>query len=143
LNYAVDLRYGVLVDVALKVWRGEPIDLRMGHANVIWQGDACAQALQCLTRSASPPFIVNVTGPEKISIRAAALELGRMLARQPQFVGTEAADALLSDTTLAQSLFGPPTVSAATLLSWVAEWVRAGNPLLGKATHFEEREGRF
>ncbi len=143
LNYAVDLRYGVLVDVALKVWRGEPVDVGMGYVNVIWQGDACAQALQCLPRCAAPPFVVNITGPERVSIRAATEDLGRLLDRKPQVVGKEAGDALLSDTSLAQSLFGPPTVSAAALLSWVADWVRCGNPVLGKATHFEEREGRF
>jgi hypothetical protein len=143
LNYAVDLRYGVLVDVALKVWRREPVDLRMGYANVIWQRDACAQVLQCLPRCAAPPFVINITGTERISIRAAAQELGRMLDREPQLVGREAPDALLSDTSLAQLLFGPPTVAAETLLAWVAEWVRSGNPVLGKATRFEEREGRF
>lgn len=143
LNYAVDLRYGVLVDVALKVWRGEPVDVRMGHANVIWQGDACAQVLQCLPHGATPPFVVNVTGAERLAIRAVALELGRILGREPRIVGREADDALLSNTARAQSLFGRPAVSSETLLAWVAEWVRNGNPLLGKATHFEEREGRF
>lgn len=143
LNYAVDLRYGVLVDVALRIWRQEPVDLSMGHANVIWQGDACAQALQCLPRCDVPPFVINVTGPERLSIRSAALELGRLLGRTPRFAGTEAADALLSDTTRAQSLFGAPSVPVDALLSWVAEWISDGKPVLGKPTHFEEREGRF
>lgn len=143
LNYAVDLRYGVLVDVASKAWRGEPIDVEMGYANVIWQGDACAQVLQCLPLAASPPFVVNVTGPEQLSIRTVALELGRLLDRQVHLVGHEASDALLSNTSRSRSLFGPPTVSAETLLVWVAEWIRHERPLLGKATNFQERRGNF
>lgn len=143
LNYAVDLRYGVLVDIALKLWRNEPVDLRMGYVNVIWQGDACSEILQCLSHCAVPPFVVNVTGAERLSVREVTLELGRMLDREPHFVGREASDALLSDTTLAQALFGRPAVSAETLLVWVAEWVRTGNPTLGKETHFEERSGRY
>ena len=90
-----------------------------------------------------PPFVVNVTGPELLSVRMLALELGRILGRNPVFVNTESEDALLSDTTVAQQLFGPPTVSAETLLVWVAEWLRRGGALLGKATKFEDREGRF
>jgi nucleoside-diphosphate-sugar epimerase len=143
LNYAVDLRYGVLVDLARKVRSGEPIDLRMGHVNLIWQGDASAQAIQCLPRASVPPLVVNVTGPETLSVRAVALELGRVLDREPVFTGREEDHALLSDTSLAQSLFGPPTVSAETLLAWVAEWIRGGGRVLGKPTHFEEREGNF
>jgi len=143
LNYAADLRYGVLVDLALKVAAGEPIDLRMGHVNAVWQGDASAQAVQCLPLASVPPFIVNVTGPETLSVRDVALEIGRVLGREPVFAGREASDALLSNTSLAQSLFGPPTVSAETLLAWTAEWVRGGGQTLGKATRFEEREGNF
>jgi nucleoside-diphosphate-sugar epimerase len=143
LNYAVDLRYGVLVDLALRVAAGEAIDLRMGYVNVIWQGDANAQVVQCLAHTAVPPFVVNVTGPEMLSVRDSALELGRILGREPVFSGREEVDALLSDTTLAQSLFGRPAVSADTLIGWVGEWVRSGRPTLGKATRFEEREGRF
>jgi nucleoside-diphosphate-sugar epimerase len=143
LNYAVDLRYGVLVDLATKVWRNEPIDLRMGWVNFIWQGDANAQAIQLLPKCAAPPLIVNVTGPELLSVRALSLELGRVLAREPRFVERESDDALLSDTSMSQSLFGRPAVSAGVLLEWVAEWVRRGGTLLGKATHFEQREGSF
>jgi nucleoside-diphosphate-sugar epimerase len=143
LNYAVDLRYGVLVDLARKVWSGEAIDLRMGHVNLIWQGDASAQAIQCLPRASVPPLVVNVTGPETLSVRAVALELGRVLEREPNFTGREEDDALLSNTSLAQNFFGPPAVSSDTLLAWVAEWIRGGGRILGKATHFEEREGNF
>ncbi len=143
LNYAVDLRYGVLMDLARKVAAGEPVDLRMGAVNVIWQGDATAQAIQCLPLAAVPPFVVNVTGPERLSVRALALELGRHVGREPVFSGSEEADALLSDTRLAQSLFGRPAVSAETLVAWTAEWLRAGHPTSDRTTHFEEREGNF
>jgi nucleoside-diphosphate-sugar epimerase len=143
LNYAIDLRYGVLVDIAARVMRGEPIDLRMGHVNVIWQGDANDWALRCLAHASAPPFVVNVTGSETLAVRALADRFGELLHRAPTFTGREAPDALLSNASLAHSLFGPPSVSTSTLLEWVAEWVQAGRPLLGKPTHFEERTGAF
>ncbi|HLB10108.1 MAG TPA: NAD-dependent epimerase/dehydratase family protein [Gemmatimonadaceae bacterium] len=144
LNYAVDLRYGVLVDIASRVLRGDPVDLRMGHVNVIWQGDANDWALRCLGHaSAAHPFIVNVTGRETLAVREIAALFGAMFGRAPIFTGAEAPDALLSNATLAHSLFGPPSVSTATLLEWVASWLLAGHPLLGKPTHFEERTGAF
>jgi uncharacterized protein YbjT (DUF2867 family) len=143
LNYAVDLRYGVLVDIAHHILAGEPVRLDMGYVNVIWQGDANAQAIRSLPLAESPPIAINVTGPERLSVRATATRLGELLGRAPQFEGTEAPDALLSDTTLAQSLFGPPTVPADTLIEWVANWVARGGTRLGKATKFEVRDGRF
>jgi hypothetical protein len=143
LNYAVDLRYGVLVDIAHHILGGEPVRLDMGYVNVIWQGDANAQAIRSLPLAESPPIAINVTGPERLSVRATATRLGELLGRAPQFEGTEAPDALLSDTTLAQSLFGPPTVPADTLIEWVANWVARGGTRLGKATKFEVRDGRF
>ena len=143
LNYAVDLRYGVLVDLARRVLAGEAIDLSMGYANVIWQGDANAHAIQSLALAASPPFVVNVTGSDVMSIRAAALELGRLLNREPRFVSQEAPDALLSSTARAQEAFGPPSVTTPMLIEWVADWASRGGRMLGKATHYEERGGRF
>ena len=143
LNYAIDLRYGVLVDIAARVLAGEPVDLRMGHVNVIWQGDANDWALRCLVHASAPPFVVNVTGRETLAVRDVAERFGELLQRAPRFVGTEAPDALLSNASLAHSMFGPPSVSTATLLEWVAEWVQSGQPLLGKPTHFEERTGAF
>jgi nucleoside-diphosphate-sugar epimerase len=143
LNYAVDLRYGVLVDIASRIVRRDPIDLRMGHVNVIWQGDANDWALRCLAHASSPPFIVNVTGRETLAVRALATKLGSMLGCDPVFAGIEAPDALLSDATLACNTFGAPLVSTDTLLEWVATWVGSGKPLLGKPTHFEERTGAF
>jgi nucleoside-diphosphate-sugar epimerase len=143
LNYAIDLRYGVLADLAVKVRRGEPIDLRMGHVNVIWQGDANRIAVECLPHAASPPFVVNVTGRQVLSVRDLAVRLGDHLGRRPVFAGEEATDALLSDTSRMASLFQPPEVSLDAMLAWVAAWVRDGRPLLGRPTHFEERAGRF
>jgi dTDP-4-dehydrorhamnose reductase len=143
LNYAVDLRYGVLVDIAHKVAAGDPVSVDMGYVNVIWQGDANAQAIRALTVATTPPRAINVTGPERLSVRDVASRLGRLLGATPRFEGTEAPDALLSDTTLARSLFGPPTVSTDTLIEWVASWVARGGTRLGKATKFEVRDGRF
>lgn len=143
LNYAVDLRYGVLVDIALKVSTGAPVDVRMGAVNVIWQRDATAQVIQALPHAAVPPYIVNVTGPEVLSVRELALEFGRLFGREPAFTGTESSDALLSDTTRAQSLWGPPSMSASRLITWVADWVMHGGVTLGRPTHFEQREGSF
>ena len=143
LNYAIDLRYGVLLDVAQKVWHGEALDVTMGHANVIWQGDANAQALQCLEHASCPPFVVNVTGPETISLRALAHRFGELLGREPVITGAEAPTAWLSNAAKAQRLFGYPTVALDQMIEWVADWVRAGQSTLGKPTHFEEREGKF
>jgi hypothetical protein len=143
LNYAVELRYGVLVDLALKVVKGEAVDLTMGWLNCIWQGDACARAIQCLTLTANPPRILNITGPEKLRIRDLALELGRRLGREPVFTGTEAPAAWLADAAESVRLFGPPTVSVTTMLDLIAAYVSGGGRLLGKPTHFETRDGKF
>lgn len=143
LNYALALRYGVLTDIALAVYRREPVSLAMGHVNVIWQGDANRAALELLPLAASPPLVVNVTGEARLSVRALASELGRRLDREPRFSGTEASDALLSDTHLMASLLAPPERSFQTMLDWTAEWVREGRPLLGKPTQFGTRDGRF
>ena len=143
LNYAIDLRYGVLTDLATKVRRGEPVDVSMGYVNVIWQGDASARAIECLPLAASPPFVVNVTGLETLSVRAVAEHFGTIFGRPPVIEGTEAPDALLSNASRSAELFGPPSVSVGQMLAWVADWVMRGGVLLGKATHFEERGGRF
>jgi hypothetical protein len=143
LNYAIDLRYGVLTDLAVKILRGEPVDLRMGHVNVIWQGDANRLAIECLPRASAPPFVVNVTGRAVLAVRELATQLGERLDRAPVFSGDEAPDALLSDTGRMASAFAPPEIPLEWMLTWVAEWVREGRPLLGRPTHFEERAGRF
>lgn len=143
LNYAVDLRYGVLVDVAQKVLAGEPIDVTMGYANVIWQGDASAQALQCLSVAGTPPVALNVTGPETVAIRWAARRFGELMGREARIVGAEAQTALLANAARAHSLFGYPTVTLDQMMHWVAGWLQHGGRLLGKPTHFEVRDGRY
>ena len=143
LNYAVEMRYGVLLDIAQKVWARQPIDLSTGHANVIWQGDANAYALRALTLAADPPLILNVTGPETISIRSLALELGTLLGVEPVFAGQEQPEALLSNAQRAHALLGYPRVPVGQVVSWVADWVRREMPTLSKPTKFEVRDGRF
>ncbi len=143
LNYANDLRYGVITDLAIRVQRGDPVPLDTPCVNVIWQGDANARVLQCLPLAATPPFVLNVTGAEKLYVRALATSLGALLQREPVFAGEESADALLSDASRATELFGLPAVSWQTLVTWTAEWVNRGMPLLGKPTHFEARDGVY
>jgi nucleoside-diphosphate-sugar epimerase len=143
LFYAVDLRYGVLVDVARKVHSGEPIDLGVGHANVIWQGDANSYALRSLGECRSPPRPLNVTGPEVMSVRDLASAFGRRFGRAPIFTGREGPVALLGNTALCRSLLGEPAVSLEHLTSWVAQWVERGGRTLGKPTKFERADGRF
>ena len=143
LNYAVELRYGVLLDIAQKVWRGEAIDLSVGHVNVIWQGDANAYALRALALAQEPPLPLNVTGPETISVRSLAQQLGKALGVEPLFVGSEQPEALLNNAGLAHSLLGYPRVPLGTIIAWVAEWVRLGGETLDKPTKYQVRNGRF
>jgi hypothetical protein len=143
LNYAIDLRYGVLHDVAAKVWAGTPVPLAMGHANVIWQGDANAWTLRALARADASCPVLNVTGPETVSIRWLAGQFGNRMDRVPEFAGQEASNALLSNAARAFATFGYPTVPLMTMVDWVAEWVARGGRALGKPTKFEVRDGRF
>jgi dTDP-4-dehydrorhamnose reductase len=143
LNYAIDLRYGVLHDVATKVAAGTPVPLSMGHANVIWQGDANAWTLRALARADAGCPILNVTGPETVSIRWLAQQFAARLGREAIFVGEEAPTALLSNAARAFATFGYPSVPLLTLVDWVADWVAGGGRALGKATKFEVRDGRF
>jgi nucleoside-diphosphate-sugar epimerase len=144
LNYATDLRYGVLVDIAGKVHRGEPVDVSMGYVNTIWQGDANAVLLRAFDLCAAPPEILNLTGPETLSVRQVALDVASLLGSpEPRFTGEEASTALLNDASRCHDLYGPPDVTAGTLVEWSASWVAARLPSLGKPTHFETRDGRF
>jgi len=143
LNYAVEMRYGVLVDLAQRIAGGEPIDLAMGYVNVIWQGDANAMALAALAHTASPALILNLAGPEELSVRSISEDLARLLGSTVSFAGTEMNDALLSNGTCGYEVCGKPRVGTARLLAWTADWVRRGGESLGKPTHFESRAGRF
>jgi len=143
LNYAVEFRYGVLVDIAQKILAGEAVDVTMGHVNVIWQGDAVARAIQAIELADAPPGIINVTGPETLLVRDLATRLGRRLGREPRFVGEESATAWLSDASRSLSLWGEPEASVDQMIEWVASWLEAGGGTLGKPTHFEARDGRY
>ncbi|MBO3749264.1 NAD(P)-dependent oxidoreductase [Streptosporangiaceae bacterium NEAU-GS5] len=143
LNYAVEMRYGVLVDLATALLAGEPVDLTMGHANVVWQGYANEVAIRALLLADVPPAVLNVTGPELVSIRQVATALADRLGVPVRFAGTEAGTALLSNAGRCHRLFGYPDVTLGELLDHTAAWVGSGLPLLGKPTGFQRRDGRF
>jgi nucleoside-diphosphate-sugar epimerase len=143
LNYAVELRYGVLLDLAQQVARDEPIDVTMGAVNVIWQAEANAMALESLLHAASPPLVLNLAGPEILRVRDVCRTLGEHLGKTPRFCGEEAPDALLSDGRFGYHLLGQPQVTAEQMIRWTADWVRRGGPTLAKPTHFQSRDGRF
>jgi nucleoside-diphosphate-sugar epimerase len=143
LFYATDLRYGVVMDIARKVHRGEAIDLTNGHFNTIWQGDANEMILRSLDLAMSPATVYNLCQTEVCSVRAVATQLGERLGRQPKFVGTESETALVANATALAAKLGAPATSIDTILAWAAEWVRGGGPDLGKPTHFEERTGNY
>ena len=143
LNYAVEMRYGVLADLACDIAAGRPVDVTMGCFNVMWQGDVNAAVLRLLDHAAVPPLALNLTGAEKVSTRHAALRLGELMHKTPTMVGKEAPTALLSDASKAHALLGRPQVAVETILRWTAEWVAAGKPLLGMPTHFQTRDGKY
>ena len=143
LNYAIDLRYGILLDIAEKVYRGVPVNLTMGVVNVIWQGDANAAFLRAFSLCQSPPTILNLAGPEAVSVRWLATRFGALFDKDPIFEGEEKETALLSNASLCHQLFDYPRVSLAQMVDWVAHWVQIGGVTLDKPTHFEVRDGRF
>ena len=144
LNYAHDLRYGVLTDLATRIMADEPIDLAMGFVNVIWQGDANAVALAALAHAAQPqPFVVNVAGREVLRVADLARALALRLDHAERLVGREAEDALLSDGSRMRTVLDDALMPLDTLLDWVADWVSRGGRLLGKPTKFERRDGKF
>jgi nucleoside-diphosphate-sugar epimerase len=142
LSYAIDMRYGVLYDVAQSVFAGRPVALGMGYANVIWQGDANEQVLRLLAHCTSPTSPINLSGP-KVSVRWLAEEFGKRFSRKPSYSGEEAQTAWLLDTTAANRLLGAPRVAIGTMIDWVADWVARAQPSLGKPTHFETRDGKY
>ena len=143
LNYAIDLRYGVLLDIGQKVFERRPVDVTMGHVNVIWQGDANSIALRSFKLCQSPLGVLNVTGPEIVPVRWIAQQFGNRFGIEPVFQGTEADTALLSNAARCHRLFGRPAVKVEQMIEWVAEWIRIGGATLAKPTHFETRDGRF
>jgi nucleoside-diphosphate-sugar epimerase len=143
LNYAIDMRYGVLHDIASKILAGAPIDVSLGHVNFIWQGDANAQALRCLAHCDTPTSPINVSGHEILKVRGLAAKLGVLLGRDPVIVGTEQPTAWLTDTSQATKLFGLPIVDTERLIAWTADWVARSMPSLGKPTKYEVRDGRY
>ena len=143
LNYASELRYGVLLDIAQRVYAGQPVSLSMGYLNTIWQADASAMSLESLRFVTNPPNVINLTGPELLSVRNVAEEFGKKFGKQVHFEGTELSDALVSNAAKSYELFGRPRVSARQIIDWIADWVRKGGAALAKPTHFEERAGNF
>ena len=143
LNYAMDLRYGVLVDIARKVYERFPVSLAVGHLNTIWQGDANSYALRCLELCESPPRILNVTGPELVSVRIAAEFFAARFRRDALFEGEESGTALLSNASTCHSLLGLPSVTLEQLMEWVAHWIEAGGSSLNKPTHYEVKNGKY
>lgn len=143
LNYSVEPRYGVLVDIGQRILAGQPVDLGMGHVNLIWQRDACAHAIQCLELAGAPAVPVNITGPDTLSVRSLAEELGRRLGRTPSFTGAAGETAWLNNAAWSHSKFGVPPTGLAEMLDWIAAWLQEGGRTLGKPTHFEASDGKF
>jgi nucleoside-diphosphate-sugar epimerase len=143
LNYASEMRYGVLLDVAKRVYAEQAVPLSMGYLNAIWQGDASAMSLQALGLASAPPFVINIAGPELLSVRSVAEEFGRLFQKPVRFEGVESNDALLSDAGKAFDLFGYPRITVAQVIMWIADWIARGGATSTKPTHFEERAGRF
>lgn len=143
LNYSVEMRYGVLVDIASKVKNEESVNLSMGYFNVIWQGDMNAMSLLTLSHCNTPAKIINLTGPEILSVRQVALEFGKLFGKTPKFFGEEAPTALLSNAAFSHDVFGEPKVSPKQIIQWIANWISHENRLLNKQTHFEVRDGKY
>jgi nucleoside-diphosphate-sugar epimerase len=143
LNYSVEMRYGVLVDIALKVKNNEPVDLTMGHFNVIWQGDVNDFVLRSLEQATSPASVLNITGPEILTVREVAMDFGRLFGVTPTFENSEAPTALLNDATRAFGIFGKPKTPIDQVIRWIAQWISEDHELLGKPTHFEVRDGKY
>jgi len=143
LNYAVEMRYGVLVDIALKVFKDKPVDVSMGYVNVIWQGDANGLILRSFRLCESPPRVINLTGTEVVSVREMALQFGKLFGKEPKIVGEEQPQALLSNASWIHGELGKPAIPLDQIVNWTASWIEKGKPLLGKPTHFEVSDGTY
>ena len=143
LNYAIDMRYGVLHDIGRKVRNGEAIDLTMGHANVIWQGDANSVALRCLAHATVPTTPINVTGPETFEVAKVAAEFGKQFGKTPKLTGTPAPTGWINNAARMVKEFGPPSVSLQKMIEWTADWLLRDMATLNKPTHYEVRDGKY
>jgi NAD dependent epimerase/dehydratase family enzyme len=143
LSYAVDLRYGVLVDIARKVYGGQSIDVTMGYLPYIWQGDANDRIIRALSLASVPARALNVTGPRPLKVRDVALQFGAIMNKPVHIVGQEADNAYLSNTEQLHNALGAPDVPLSLLIRWTAHWVQHKRPLLNKPTHFEVRDGAY
>jgi len=143
LNYSIDLRYGVLVDIAQKVLSGTPVDVSMGYVNLIWQGDAIQHILQSLAHVSNPPNILNITGPNVYLVRDLAEGFAERFGCKAEITGTEAPTAWLNNPAKSHKMFGKPKVGIETMMDWVTNWLKSGGELLGKPTHFETRDGKY
>jgi nucleoside-diphosphate-sugar epimerase len=143
LNYAIDLRYGVLVDIAHNVFKRKPVDLRTPLVNIIWQGDANSVCMRSIAHCASPPFVLNLTGPETLSTRWIAEQFGRRFGHEVTFSGDTSSSALLNNAAKCHRLFGYPTVTPDEMMDWIAEWIGSGGALSNKPTHFQTQDGKF
>ncbi|HXS11546.1 MAG TPA: NAD-dependent epimerase/dehydratase family protein [Acidobacteriaceae bacterium] len=143
LNYAIDLRYGVLVDIARAVFERRPVDVRMPLVNIIWQGDANSVALRSIAHCDSPPFVLNLTGPETLSTRWIAEQFAQRFGQQASFSGEESSHALLNNSAKCHQLFGYPTVAVGTMMDWIADWIASGGAHSNKPTHFQTQDGKF
>lgn len=143
LNYAVELRYGLLCDIATNVYKRDPIDLTTGFVNCIWQGDCCSQVLKSLALASCPSSILNVTGPETLSVRWIAEEFGKLFNKTPVFTGKENGFGYLNNAVKANTLFGNPSVPVGTIIPWIAHWIQSGGELFDKPTHYETQNGKY
>jgi nucleoside-diphosphate-sugar epimerase len=143
LNYSIDLRYGVLMDIAQQVWHNRPVNVETGYVNVIWQGDAIRQIIQAATLADTPPQILNITGTATLSVRDIAIDFGRRLDRSPIISGTESANCWLSNNRKASRLLGQPPTSLEQMMGWTSDWLTSGGPTLNKPTHFQTRDGNY
>lgn len=143
LNYSLELRYGVLVDIATKVHNNQPVDVTTGFMNGIWQGDCCDQVLRSFDFAASPSSVLNITGPELVSVRWIATRFGQLFGREARITGQENGKAYLSNASKANALFGNPSAPIGKIIEWIADWVQRGGENIGKPTHFETQDGKY
>jgi dTDP-4-dehydrorhamnose reductase len=143
LNYALEMRYGVLVDIAAKVFNDDPVDVTTGFMNGIWQGDCCDQVLRSFDCATSPSSVLNITGPELLSVRWIANRFGQLFGKQARIAGVENGRAYLSNAAKANALFGNPSVPVGRIIEWIADWIQRGGENIGKPTHFETQDGKY